>query len=155
MRTFLFHILLMLAWIALTGNFTATNMAAGLLLGILVIWVVQKEREGYVTRLGHVAGFLLFFLRELTVANLRVAHDVLTPRHRMRPGILAIPLDLESEAEITFLATLITLTPGTLCLDVTEDRRTLYLHAMYIDDPEKVRRTVKEGYERRVREVFR
>lgn len=155
MTPFLSHILLTLAWGALTGEFSAANMAFGFLIGGLVLWRVRRRKKSqYLNRLRHLAGFLVFFVAELVSANLRVAHDLLTPRNRMRPGILAIPLELESEVQILALASLITLTPGTLCLDISEDRRTIYVHAMYLHDPEGVRRTIKEGFERRIREVF-
>jgi len=98
--------------------------------------------------------FALFYLQELFLANLRVAHDVLTPRHRMKPGIIAIPLDAKSDLEIISLANLITMTPGTLSLDVSTDRRVLYIHAMYIDDLEELRSKIKDGFEKEVMEVF-
>jgi multicomponent Na+:H+ antiporter subunit E len=94
------------------------------------------------------------FISELLLANLRMAHDALTPRHRMSPGIIAVPLDVQSDAEIALLSALITLTPGSLALDVSTDRRTLYVHAMYVDSPEAFRRRIKDGFERRVREVL-
>lgn len=97
----------------------------------------------------------LFFLWELILANLRVAHDVLTPKHYKRPGVVAIPLDARTNAEITLLACLITLTPGTLSLEVSQDRRVLYVHDMFIDDPDEVRRSIKAGFERRLLEVMR
>ena len=108
----------------------------------------------YGARLKAIGGFIVFFLKELIMANLKVAFDVLTPRHHMRPGIVAIPLDPKTDLEITVLTTLITLTPGTLSLHVTDDRRILYIHAMYIDDPDQLVRGIKEGFERRVREVL-
>jgi multicomponent Na+:H+ antiporter subunit E len=93
----------------------------------------------------------------LVLANLRVAYDVLTPGYRMRPGVIAIPLDARTDAEITLLANLITLTPGTLSLDVSSDRSVLYIHIMYIDNDDlaEVRRRIKTGFERRVLEVLR
>jgi multicomponent Na+:H+ antiporter subunit E len=108
-------------------------------------------------RLWRIVLFAGFFLWELLLANLRVAYDVLTPPLHMRPGIVAIPLDVETDAEITLLANLITLTPGTLSLDISGDRKVLYIHAMYIDDGdiEGVRRHIKRGFERRVMEVMR
>jgi multicomponent Na+:H+ antiporter subunit E len=73
------------------------------------------------------------------------------------PGVVAIPLDARTDAEIALLANLITLTPGSVTLDVSEDRSVLYVHAMYIDggDVEAYRRSVKEGLERRVLELLR
>ena len=69
--------------------------------------------------------------------------------------MVAIPLDAETDAEITLLANLITLTPGTLSLDVSDDRRVLYIHAMYVDDVEELRRSIKDGFEKRVMELLR
>jgi multicomponent Na+:H+ antiporter subunit E len=73
----------------------------------------------------------------------------------MRPGIVAVPLDAQTDLEITLMANLITLTPGTLSLDVSEDRHTLYVHAMFVDSPESVRDSIKNGFERRLLELIR
>ena len=70
-------------------------------------------------------------------------------------AIVAVPLDVETDGEITLLANLISLTPGSLCLDVSEDRKTLYVHVMFLDDVEECRRELKEGFERRVLELLR
>jgi multicomponent Na+:H+ antiporter subunit E len=84
-----------------------------------------------------------------------VAYEVLTPGFQMQAAIVAIPLDAESDLEITVLANLITLTPGTLSLDVSPDRKTLYIHAMHVDDVEEFRQDIKQRMERRVMEVFK
>lgn len=156
MTAFLANILLALAWMALSGSFTMGGFFTGFLFGFSVLWIGRRDRNTAVYRekLFAVGGFVLFFLREMVVANLRVAHDVLTPRHHMTPGIVAVPLELTSDLQITLLASLITLTPGTLSLHIADDRRTLYVHAMYIDDPEELVRGIKEGFEQRVMEVF-
>lgn len=99
--------------------------------------------------------FALFFLWEVLLASLRVAYDVLTPRFHLRPGIIAVPLDARSDLEITLLANLITLTPGTLSLDVSADRRMLYVHAMYLDEAGRTREHIKSEMERRLLEVTR
>jgi len=157
MNLLFLHILLTLAWLALTGGFTAANFAIGFVLAIPVIWLSQRGDATffYLVRLRRLAGFAAFFLWELLKANLRVAHDVLTPRHRMRPGVVAVPLETLSDMQLLVLTTLITLTPGTLSLDVSSSRGTLYIHAMYIDDLELFRQAIREGYERRVREVLK
>lgn len=157
MNLLFLHILLTLAWLALTGGFTAANFAIGFVLAIPVIWLSQRGEAtfSYLVRLRRLASFAAFFLWELLKANLRVAHDVLTPRHRMRPGVVAVPLETLSDLQLLALTTLITLTPGTLSLDVSSGRGTLYIHAMYIDDLEQFRRAIREGYERRVREVLK
>ena len=116
-------------------------------------WLADFFRA--LSRLWRGLGLALFFVRELILANLRVAYDVVTPRHRMRPGIIAVPLDARTDVEITVLSNLITLTPGSLSIDVSADRRFLYVHMMYIDDAEAARRQIKEGFERRVLRVLR
>lgn len=89
-----------------------------------------------------------------TGGNLRAP---LTPVSYVCPGVIAIPLDARTDAEITMLANLITLTPGSVSLDLSDDKRVLFVHAMYIDggDVEAYRRSVKEGLERRVLELLR
>ncbi|MRR06566.1 MAG: Na+/H+ antiporter subunit E [Deltaproteobacteria bacterium] len=156
MRLLLIHILLALAWMALTGHFNAANFAVGLVLAFPILWLTQRGKTtfSYLTKIRQVGGFAAFFLWELLKANFRVAHDVLTPRHHMRPGVIAVPLDQASDLEILVLTTFITLTPGTLSLDVSSDKRTLYIHAMYIDDMTQFRESIKKGYEKRVREVI-
>lgn len=157
MKTLLLNIFLAVAWMAITGVFTAENLFAGFFLSALVIWIVQSAGRPtpYFAKWRQLLFFAGFFILELVKANLRLAIDVVTPRHRMKPGVLAIPLDIETDAEIMLLSTLITLTPGTLSLDVSEDRKILYIHAMYIDDPETFRQSVKKGFEARVMELFR
>ncbi|RJP24194.1 MAG: Na+/H+ antiporter subunit E [Candidatus Abyssobacteria bacterium SURF_5] len=157
MILFLFNILLALAWMALTGRFGAANFMAGFVLGYLVLRLTQKKKtkSPYFSKIPQAVGFILFFVWELTKASALVTYDILTPRHRMSPGIVAIPLDARTDAEIVFLANLITLTPGTLSIEVSDDRRVLYVHALYIDSVEGFRRHVKQGFERRLLEVFR
>ena len=87
--------------------------------------------------------------------NVRVAIDVLSPTASLRPGIISIPLDVQTDEEIMLLVNLIMLTPGTLALDVSSDRRELFLHVMSADDPDAVRAQIKNGFERRVLGVMR
>ena len=157
MTILLFNMLLALVWAFLTGSFSATTFAEGLLIGYLVLWFASPIYDGssYFRKGRQVASFLLFFSRELLVASFRVAYEVITPDFHMRAAIIAVPIDLKSDAEITLLANLITLTPGTLTLDVSDDRTVLYVHAMYVDDVEAFRREIKDGFERRVYELFR
>ncbi len=154
---FLWHILLALSWAAITGLFSWSNVLAGFILAYVVLFIAQRAIGSYTyfRRIDRVLRFAVFYVWELILANLRVAYDVMTPRHRIRPGVVAIPLDARTDAEITLLANLITLTPGSVSLDVSSDRRFLYLHAMYIDDVEEFRQSIKETLERRVLEVLR
>ena len=157
MNALLMNIILALTWAAVTGTFTAGNLLAGFGLGFGVMLITRQiiGVPGYGYRTQQVLGLAGFFIWELIKANLRVAYDVLTPGYQIRPGVVAIPLDVKTDAEITLLANLITLTPGTLSLDVSVDRRVLYIHAIYLDDPETLRRQIKQGFERRIIEVLR
>ncbi len=105
-------------------------------------------------RLVQLIEFIGFFLWELLLANLRLARDVLGPVSRLRPGVVAIPLELTGDAEVTVLSNLVTLTPGTLSVDASSDDRVLYVHVVNISDVEEVRREIKQGFERRIRRVF-
>lgn len=159
MSGILWNILLALAWAGMTEDFGPANLLIGFLMGLLVLFFARRVvgTPNYLIKVRQVVGLHLFMTWELILANLRVAYEVLTPNYNMRPGVIAIPIDAKTDAEITLLACLITLTPGTLSLDVAADRSVLYIHVMYIDnnDLEVVRRTIKEGYERRVLEVLR
>jgi multicomponent Na+:H+ antiporter subunit E len=88
-------------------------------------------------------------------ANVRVANDVLTPGTRSRPGVIAIPLDCKNDIEITFLANIISLTPGTLSLDVSSDKTCLYIHAMFIDDINVFKKQLKNKFEKPLLEILR
>ncbi|MGD2186560.1 MAG: Na+/H+ antiporter subunit E [Desulfobacterales bacterium] len=158
-NVFLGNIFLPLVWMALTGTFTFANFVVGFAISTLALWLISSPADvtfiAYIIRFLRFVGFFFFFLWELLLANLRVAYEVLTPHYQMRAAIIAIPLDAESDLEITVLANLITLTPGTLSLDVSPDRKTLYIHAMHVRDVEKFRNDIKARLERRVMEVFK
>jgi multicomponent Na+:H+ antiporter subunit E len=157
MTAFVANLLLGLTWGAMTGDFALSNLVVGFVLGYIVLYASQRflGPSGYFGRTGRVASFVVFYLREVVMANVRVAIDVVTPAHRARPGVIAVPLEAETDAEITILANLITMTPGSLTLDVSEDRRVLYVHAMYVGNPDEYRRDLKENLERRVLELLR
>ena len=154
----LLNILLAIAWAALTGTFTLGGLAIGMGVGFFALWVAQPLFEnrggGYFTKVWRWIKLVVLFHYELIVSSLTVAWDVLTPRHRARPGIVAVPLRAKGEAEVLLVTNLISLTPGTLSLDVTEDCNTLYVHAMFADDPARIRRDIEEGMERWVREAL-
>jgi multicomponent Na+:H+ antiporter subunit E len=96
------------------------------------------------------------FLWELLVSAVRVALIVLQPNVRasLRPAIIAFPLSVKSDVEITLLANLITLTPGTLSVDVSDDRSALYVHVLHLKDRDRLVAEIAGGFERKVREVF-
>ena len=159
MNGLLWNVLLALVWVGMSGDFSLATFVLGFALGFVVLFFARRVigAPQYMFKIVKALELFVFLLWELLLANLRVAYDVLTPGYQMRPGVIALPLDARTDVEITLLANLITLTPGTLSLDVSSDRRVLYIHVMYIDrgDLDDVRRKIKSGFERRVLEVLR
>jgi multicomponent Na+:H+ antiporter subunit E len=153
---FQFNLLLAVGWCALFADFTLANLVAGFVVGFVALSVVSPllGQTGYFRRVVRFAHLALYFLYELLVSSVHVVWDVLTPMHIARPAIVAVPLDIDKPMQITALANLISLTPGTLSLEVSPDNKTLYVHAMFVDDPEEIRRAIKTGLERRVKEAL-
>jgi multicomponent Na+:H+ antiporter subunit E len=151
------NLLLMFVWVALTGNAGYANFAFGFLLSFCILWATARKTEGvgYFARIPKIISFAGYFLYELLKANLQVAYDVITPTFYMKPGIIKIPLSAKTDLEITLLANLISLTPGSLSLDVSEDKSVLYVHAMYIHDRDKYIAHIKTGFEKRLLEILR
>ena len=157
MSLFLVNVLLALAWSAVTGSFTFLNFAFGFVLAIVALSLIREQvgSIGYFSRARRVISLLLLFVTELVLSAWKVAVLVLSPRMDVKPGIFAYPLRIDRDFEITILANLITLTPGTLSVDVSHDRRILYIHAMDASDPDATRRDIAEGFERKIMEAFR
>lgn len=157
MTPFVINLVLAIVWAALFSSFTLPSLAAGFALGYGILWVLQPLFEGsrYRRKLTDLIRLILFFLWDLLVSSLQVTWDVITPVQKSRPGIIAVPIDAETDIEITTLANLVSLTPGTLSLDLSSDRKTLYVHAMFVENPDDLRRDIKDGMERRVLEALR
>ena len=157
MNLFLLNIFLALGFNAVLGQLDLSGFLAGFVVGYLALWLTKPlyGQTRYFERLPKVLGLIGFFGKELLISNLRVLWDVITPRHISRPGIIGLPLDARTDGEIMLVANLISLTPGTLSLDLSEDRRMLYIHVMFLDDVDQTRAQIKQGLEKRVLEVMR
>lgn len=158
MGTFLLNILLALIWMALTGQFDTANFAFGFILSYLALGLAQRvlEPSSYFEKAPRLLKLALFLVWEIIKANLNVASIVLNPRRPIRPGVIAVPMDARTDAEITLLANLITLTPGTLSVDLSADRKVLYVHSIDMgDNPDHLRRRIKDQLERQLLEVMR
>jgi multicomponent Na+:H+ antiporter subunit E len=148
------NMLLAVAWAALQGEFSLQTLLIGQFLGYLILLALVRggvlPTSPYIGRVHRVIGLAGYFLRELVSANIRLAVDVATPHYNMRPGIVAVPLDATTDAEILLLSMLINTTPGSVALDVSSDRKVLYVHVMYMTTPDAARQEIKSGFERRV-----
>lgn len=145
---------LALIWVALQGTPSLANLLGGLFLGVVVLWFFRSLADGKPARwrLGKAVALLAFFLKELVVTNLQVLRECFRPQPRIHPAILRVPLEAETDNQIVTLANLVTLTPSTLSLHVSEDRRTLYVHSLFGE--ESNREAVREGIKTMERKVM-
>lgn len=157
MTHFLINVLMALAWAAVTGSFSELNLAFGFVLAALALSLIREQvgSVGYFERARRIGSLGLLFLYELALSSIKVALLVLKPNMVVRPGIFTYPLKVERDGEITLLANLITLTPGTLSVDVSDDRQHLFIHTLDCSDPDQLRRDIAYGFERKIMETTR
>jgi len=157
MHVFALNLLFALIFALISGGDLGSGLMLGFALGYLALWLTRPlyAPSKYFQRLPRVLSLLIYFLIELVRSNLMVLWDVVTPGHISKPGIVALPLTARSDLEIFLVANLISLTPGTLSLDVSPDRRHLYVHVMFLEDATATCAHLKEGIERRILEVLR
>lgn len=143
-------------WVVLTREPAWLNIALGAMIGFGFAQAVRAKWSGVVRfgRLWAAFDLLVFFLVQLVLANLTMAYYTLMPLTRMSPGVIRVPLEPMSESALSVLANLITLTPGTLSVDVSTDRRELLVHVMDARDADAVAAEIKQGFEARVLEVM-
>lgn len=151
------NLLLTFIWVALTGSMYYTNFLFGFMMGFFILWVMNRNEtdQRYFYRVPKTIGFFFFILYEMVMANIQVAYDVITPRYFFQPGIVRYPMDARSDLEINLLSTVISMTPGTLILDISDDKKSLYIHVMYLKNKEQFIAQVKNGFEKRLLEILR
>lgn len=162
--------ILALVWMLAIGPQNGVGLALGAAAGWLLLRLCWRgPREGKSRQqLGRPGGainplrrawlavlLLLYFVSELVKSNLKMAYLSVAPLSASNPGVLTVPLEELTDAEATILACMVTLTPGTLSLDISPDRRRLLVHFMDLGDAAERRREIKEGFERRIIEVLR
>ncbi len=156
MNLYIVNLLMAVVWIAVTGSASLHNLVLGFVLSMLALRLIRERLGGvrHAVRPLRILALAGLFFVELAKSAWKVALMVMKPRMEVQPGIFAYPLTLTRDFEIGLLANLITLTPGTLSVDVSEDRKTLYVHALDCSDVEGARRDIAAGFERRIREAF-
>ncbi|MCC2600091.1 Na+/H+ antiporter subunit E [Sphingobacterium sp. FBM7-1] len=156
-KNFLMNLLLSAIWVALTGSLYYTNFLFGFLLGFFILWIMNRTEadQRYFYRVPKIIGFAFYFLYEIVKANIQVAFDVITPKYFFKPGIVKYPMRARTDFEINLLSTMISLTPGTLIVDISDDKKTIYIHVMYLTDPETFVRQTQTGLERRLLAILR
>lgn len=157
MRLFFGNIILALLFMLLMDTVSLSGLVTGFVFGFIALWFskpVMTANTTYFSTLIRVCSLVLFFIKELWISSVRVAWDVITPTDHSRPKVIRMPLDVESDLEVFLVANLISLTPGTLTLDVDEVNRQLIIHAMFADDEEALIKELKDGMEYQVKHVF-
>lgn len=155
MNAFLINLVLALVWGAVTASFSPGNLLFGFILGFISLWLVRDRfDQRNFHRPVRVLRLAAEFVIELCLSGYRVARDTLSPKMSFEPAIVALPLDLKQDAEIMLLANMISLTPGTLSVDVSSDKSTLYIHAMNVENPDETCREIKEGFEHLIKEAM-
>ncbi|GLT09251.1 Na+/H+ antiporter subunit E [Sulfitobacter sp. PR48] len=150
-------LLLVVVWTLLQNGISAGMVVFGLILGIVIpIGTAQwwPDRPGKI-RVFRMLSYCLLVMWDILVANVQVAWIVLTKSNAaMRPAWVVVPLDLRQPEAITILAGTITLTPGTVSADLSDEGHSLLVHALDAPDPDAVRDDIKHRYERRLKEIF-
>lgn len=158
MTLFALNILLALAWAALWGGMGLANLVAGFVLGFiglrLVRGLIPASQQGYFRALPQSFALAAYFFKELAKSCIQVARDCIARKPNLTPTIVHMPLDVKTDLEIFLVANLITLTPGTLTLDVAEDRSYLVVHSIYGGDDAALIADLKSGMEAHVMKVF-
>lgn len=158
-KNFLLNLLLSLVWVALTGHLNYSNFLFGFIMGFFILWMITRTssvgEKSYFYRVPKIILFILHFFVEMIRANIEVAKEIVTPELNMTPGIIAYKHSLKTDFEITMLTNLIALTPGTMVLKISEDKKILYIHGLYLKDREKFVYKIKNDLEKKLIEIVR
>lgn len=158
MNTVFLVVVLALVWAGISGSFSGLNLLLGGVVGGVAVLVLREAFASprALRRIRRIISLAALFLYELVVSAVRVAIVVVRPdlSNAVRPAIIAVPLTVKSDAEITLLANMITLTPGTLSVDVAADKSVLYVHALNMADKEAMIADIANGFDKKIHEVF-
>src|SRR5690606_7084264 len=158
LQNFLLNILLTFVWVALTGQLGYTNFVFGYALGFFILWMVNKSVNAsteYFYRVPKIFAFILLFFYDLMKANYEVTKDVITPNYNMKPGIIKYEMEAKTDFEITVLANMIALTPGTVVVDLSKNKKFMYIHVMYLTNKEEYIERLSNRIERKLLEIIR
>ena len=151
----LLNVVLALTWMFLTTSNSAASFIIGYLIGAIILFIFRRffKTRFYLHKVVAVIRLLGIFIRELLIANFDVFKTIIRPKLELRPGIFTYETELKSDWQITLLSCLITLTPGTLVLDIGPDNKTLYIHALNLSEIKEMQQSIKNSFERIILEV--
>lgn len=147
---------LWVSWLMLNESASAGHVLLGLALAVAIPWFTERFRPDRprLRGLGAATRLALVVLGDIVKSNIVVARQVLGPESRIRPAFVWVPLDIRDPHGIVALAGIITLTPGTLSSELSDDRRHLLVHAFDVDDEQALVADIKQRYETPLREIF-
>lgn len=153
----LLNVVIALTWMFLSVSFKPTTFIVGYLLGLLMLFMLRKSFRSrfYMDRIWAVVKLASLFLKELVMSNFSVLKLIVQPTMPIRPAIFAMPTVLEQDWEITLLSSLITLTPGTVVIDISDDNKTLYIHSIDFEDIDEAIDSIRNTFEKAILEVSR
>lgn len=153
----LLNFFLALVWMFMTVSFTPAGFAIGFLVGLGIIIIMRRffSYRLYTSRIWAVIALVLLFLKELALSSIQVLQIVIKPKMDIKPAIFELETDLKYDWEITLLSALITLTPGTLVVGISDDQKKLYIHALDFKDIDEAVDSIKNTFERAILEVSR
>ncbi|MBP0049975.1 Na+/H+ antiporter subunit E [Marinobacterium sp. AK62] len=152
----LHSLLLFIVWLLLNNTVAPGHLVLGAFLALTIplLCAPLKTRQPKVLRPLLALRYIFRVLGDIVVANVEVAILVLGPMRKLQPAFVAVPLDLSGDLPITLLASTVSLTPGTVSAEVSEDRKWLYIHALHMTDEQGLIATVKSRYEAPLKEIF-
>lgn len=144
-------------WMFFHNDWTVGTFTIGYMVGMALIFGLRRflPQQVYFSKMIPITRLILLFGKALVLSSLVVAREILRPKLRIRPGIIAVKTELKTDLEVTLFACLISLTPGTLTLEVSPEGDVLYIHAMDIFDVEQSVNEIKATFERAIMEVSR
>ncbi|KMK77538.1 Na+/H+ antiporter subunit E [Alkalihalobacillus pseudalcaliphilus] len=153
----LLNLLIAFAWVNFQHSYTGVDFFVGYVIGVFILFFLRRfmKFDFYMTRVWALFKLIILFLIELIKANIDVLRVVLKPKLDNQPGIVAVPTQLTTDWEISLLAALISLTPGTLSMDFSSDGKLIYVHALDVPDKEQMIRDIHQSFERAIMEVTR
>jgi multicomponent Na+:H+ antiporter subunit E len=151
------NLLIGVIWMFLSESYSFASFLVGFVIGAALLFLLNRfiPDSFYFKQVKAILYLIFLFIKELILANIEVLKWVYKPRLDFQPGIIALPIDVKKNWEITLLANLITLTPGTLSVDVSRDQRFIYIHAIDLPDVNKTIVGIKDTFEKAIREVTR
>ncbi|MDN5708392.1 MAG: Na+/H+ antiporter subunit E [Planococcus sp. (in: firmicutes)] len=153
----LLNFFLALVWMFMTVSFTPSGFVIGFLIGLGIIILMRRffSKRLYILRVWALISLFLLFLRELFKSSIQVLSIVISPNMNIKPAIFEMETELDDDWQVTLLSALITLTPGTLVIGISEDQKRLYIHALDFEDIDSAVSSIKNTFERAILEVSR